>query len=93
MPPCAMCASPNAVVRPERITSVVMTDRPALPGRRYSPDTVTGSGNGIMVARAFTHVARRKPPFTLARPLHRSVMSAVNEPSAAGASAVSASKS
>jgi hypothetical protein len=57
LPSCASTDSPNAVVRPLRITDVRMLAGPAAPGLRKKPEITTGSGNGICRASARTQVA------------------------------------
>ncbi len=69
--------SPNAVVRPLRITDVRTAAGPATPGRRKKPDTTIGSGNGMSCASARVQVASMYPPLTApAVPFHRPVSSA-----------------
>src|SRR5215475_927297 len=78
--------SPNAVVRPLRITAVRTAAGPAVPGRRKKPDTTIGSGNGTSRASARMQVASMYPPLTApAVPFHRLVSSAVKAPSAPAA--------
>ena len=77
--------SPNAVVRPLRITDVRTAAGPAVPGRRKKPDTTTGSGNGMPCASARVQMASMYPPFTApAVPFHRLVSSAANSPEPVG---------
>ncbi len=69
--------SPNAVVRPRRITDVRMRAGQAAPGLRKKPETTTGSGNGMASASARRQVASMYPPFTApAVPSQRRVSSA-----------------
>ena len=57
LPSWLSAASPNAVVRPLRITDVLTAAGPAGPGRRKKPDTTIGSGNGMARASARMQVA------------------------------------
>ena len=78
LPPWLSADSPNAVVRPLRITDVRTAAGPAAPGRRKKPDTTIGSGNGMSCASARVQVASMYPPLTApAVPFHRPVSSAV----------------
>src|SRR5215469_3004500 len=79
LPSWVSAASPNAMVRPLRITDGRIPAGPAAPGRRKKPDTTTGSGNGIASPSARVQVASMYPPFTApAVPFQRSVSSAAN---------------
>jgi hypothetical protein len=53
----ASTASPNAVVRPLRVSDVRTTAGPAVPGRRKKPETTIGSGNGIRSPSARRQIA------------------------------------
>ncbi len=82
LPSWVSAASPNAVLRPLRITDVLTAAGPAVPGRRKKPDTTTGSGNGMPSASARAQMASMYPPFTApAVPFQRLVRPAVKAPS------------
>jgi hypothetical protein len=82
LPSWVSAASPNAMVRPRRMTDVRTAAGPAVPGRRKKPDTTTGSGNGMSSASARVQVASMYPPFTApAVPFHRPVSSVEKAPS------------
>jgi hypothetical protein len=79
LPPCHSTASPNAVVRPLRVSVVPITAGPAVPGRRKKPETTIGSGNCIRSPSARRQIASMYPPLTAPLvPFHRPVSSAAN---------------
>jgi hypothetical protein len=79
LPPCDSTASPNAVVRPLRVSVVPTTAGPAVPGRRKKPETTTGSGEGRTGPSARRQMASMYPPLTAPLvPFHRPVSSVVN---------------
>ena len=79
LPPCDSTASPNAVVRPLRVSVVPTTAGPAVPGRRKKPETTTGSGKGRTGPSARRQMASMYPPLTAPLvPFHRPVSSAAN---------------
>jgi len=81
LPPCDSTASPNAVVRPLRVSVVPITAGPAVPGRRKKPETTIGSGNGITRPRARRQTASMYPPLTAPLvPSHRPLSEAANDP-------------
>jgi hypothetical protein len=79
--PCDSTASPNAVVRPLRVSVVPTTAGPAVPGRRKKPETTTGSGKGIMGPSARRQMASMYPPLTAPLvPFHRPLSEAAKHP-------------
>jgi hypothetical protein len=85
-------ASPNAVVRPLRVSVVPITAGPAVPGRRKKPEITIGSGKGMTRPRARRQTDSMYPPFTAPLvPSHRPVNAASNEPEPDARTDVSAS--
>jgi hypothetical protein len=81
LPPCDSTASPNAVVRPLRVSVVPTTAGPAVPGRRKKPETTTGSGKGITGPSARRQMASMYPPLTAPLvPFHRPLSEAAKHP-------------
>jgi hypothetical protein len=79
LPSCDSTASPNAVVRPLRVSVVPITAGPAVPGRRKKPEITIGSGNCIRSPSARRQIASMYPPLTAPLvPFHRPVSSAAN---------------
>jgi len=80
-PPCDSTASPNAVVRPLRVSVVPTTAGPAVPGRRKKPETTTGSGKGSPGPSARRQMASMYPPLTAPLvPFHRPLSEAAKHP-------------
>ena len=77
-------ASPNAVVRPLRVSVVPITAGPGVPGRRKKPEITIGSGNGMLKLSARRQTDSMYPPFTAPLvPSHRPVSEQSNEPATA----------